>query len=345
MANRENFTQEEWNALKETPLLAGMLVIATSPQGVLGAIKELSTLYVALEQMLNHGAYFELVDALRADLAAQQRKLTILPEEHFHSVEQIRRFTLDHCRLVTQTLFQKSEENEASYYRRGMLWVCLQVAQAAREGGGFLGIKAVQVTEEEQQVLRQIAFALGIPAHQAVVNTLPETPQRDVPRTMAALFSSQEWELLRQAPVWVSAAVTAVSPSGTLGIIKELNALAMAIQKVVVRYPSNRLITALLDDMSLITHKSQPVADITDQMSAQDAAGKAIELCRQAAELVEQKTTAQEAREYKEMVFFLANQIAESSKEGGLFGIGSKQVTDQEQSLLQQISRALKIDS
>jgi hypothetical protein len=344
MANREIFTPEEWEALKETPLLAGMFMVATSPQGVLGAIKELTALYVAHEQMLNHGAYYELIDALRADQGTQQKRLTILSEEHFHSIDQVRKSTLDHCRLVTQTLFQKASEEEAGYYRRGLLWLCLQVAQAAREGGGFLGVNSVKFTEEEQQALRQIAFALGIPAHEAIIEALPETPQRAVPRTMAGLFSSQEWELLRQAPVWVSAAITAASPSGTMGIIKELNALALAIQKVVVRYPSNRLIAALLDDMSLITHQSQPVADITDQMSAQDAAGRAVDLCRQAAELVEHKASAQEAREYKEMVLFLANQIAESAKEGGVFGLGSRRITDQELNLLQQISRALRID-
>ena len=188
-----------------------------------------------------------------------------------------------------------------------------------------------------------MAFALGIPAQDAMVENMPVVPQRAVPRSMADIFSPQEWELLRQAPVWVSAALTAVSPSGALGIARELAAMAQAVQQVAARYSTNRLISALLDDMRLLTSQAQSVAEVDDQMSAEEAARHAVDLCRQTGELVDQKVSPKEAHEYKEMVWFLANQIAGGAKEGGVLGVGAKLVSEKEQAVLQEISAALKL--
>lgn len=343
MTTREQFTPEEWGAMIDLPLLAGIYVMTISPQGVLGVFREFSSFRVALLKMLSHGAYYELIDDLRQDIANKEGTASSILPESYRAEDQMRKFVMDHCRKVTQALYQKAGEDESSYYRRGVLWICLQVARAAREGGWF-GIKSVQVTEEEQQALRQIGFALGISAQEAVVNELPFVPQRAVPRSMESLFNPQEWELLREAPVWVSTAVTAVSPSGALGVARELTALAQAVQEAAARYPSNRLIAALFDDMSLLTSQSQPVAEVNEQMSAEEAAQKAVELCRKTGELVDQKVSPQEAREYKEMVVFLAQQIAEGAKEGGVFGVGSKKVSEKEQMVLREISAALHLN-
>lgn len=344
MTTREQFSSEEWAALIEVPLLAGVYTMAVSPQGLLGVFREFSSLRLALLKILSDGAYYELIDELRKDIANQDEKQAPVSTDRFQSQDQMRKYVLDHCRRATQALYQKASEEESAYYRRGVLWICLQVARAAREGGVF-GIKSIQVTEEEQQALRQIAFALGISAQEAIVENMPVVPQRAVPRSMAGIFSPQEWELLRQAPVWVSAALTAVSPSGALGIARELTAMAQAVQQVAARYSSNRLIAALLDDMSLLTSQSQPVAEVDDQMSAEEAAQRAVELCRQTGELVDQKVTPQEAHEYKEMVLFLANQIAGGAKEGGVLGVGAKLVSEKEQAVLQEISAALNVNN
>jgi hypothetical protein len=342
MTTREQFTPEEWTALIDVPLLAGVYVMAVSPQGVVGVFREFSSLRLALLKVLSNGAYYELIDELRRYITSLDEKQTPVSIDNFQSQDQMRKYVLDHCRRATQALYQKANEDESAYYRRGVLWICLQVARAAREGGVF-GIKSVQVTEEEQQALRQVAFALGFSAKEAVVENMPVAPQRAVPRSMANIFSPQEWELLRQAPIWVSAALTAVSPSSALGVARELTAMAQAVQQVAARYSSNRLIGALLDDMSLLTSQARPVVEVDDQMSAEEAAERAVELCRKTGELVDLRVTPQEAHEYKEMVIYLAHQIAEGANEGGVFGVGSRKVSEKEQAVLQEISAALKV--
>lgn len=342
MTNRNQFTAEEWAVLRDLPLMASIYIMAISPQGVLGVFKEFASLRVALVKMLAHGSYYELIDRLRQDINSDEEREQSFAPGNFQEEGQMRKYVLDQCRSATQALYQKAGEDESAYYRRGVLWVCLQVARAAREGGWF-GIKSVQVSENEQQAIRQIAFALGISAQEAVVEELPFVPQRAVPPSMAQLFDPQEWELLRQAPVWVSAALTAVSPNGALGMARELTALANAVQQAAARYPSNRLINALFDDMSLLTSQSEQVVEVGGQMTSEEAEKRAVELCRKTGELVEQKVTPQEAREYKEMVLFLAQKIAEGAMEGGILGVGAKKVSENEQRVLREISSALQV--
>ena len=43
---------------------------------------------------------------------------------------------------------------------------------------GFLGIGGSRITAEELEALRQIAFALGLPASASLVETRPEPPKK-----------------------------------------------------------------------------------------------------------------------------------------------------------------------
>ncbi len=364
MTAKNQFTPEEWRTLRETPLLASALVMLASPQGPLGVLREVAALSQAVERMLTHGAYFELIDALREDFRAQQNSGQAGPSEAapsgtapdlaqfntpaFQSFEQAQKFVLDRCREAVQTLHLKAAEDESAYYRHGLIWVCWQVARAAREEGGFLGINSVAITEAEQQAVRKIAFALGVSAQEAglegdLARALPAIPVRSAPHAMADRFSQAEWEVLRQAPVWVGAAVTAASPSGTLGTIKELNALAAATQEVMVRFANNHLIVYLMDDMSLFSSQAQPVIETPTKMTPIQAGQRAVELCRQAAEILAQKASTEEASEYKQMLAHIAEKVARSAREGGVLGIGAQPVSQAERALLQELSAVLGI--
>jgi hypothetical protein len=50
--------------------------------------------------------------------------------------------------------------------------------------------------------------------------------------------------------------------------------------------------------------------------------------------LVDQKAGPDEAREYREFVLHVADVVAHAAKEGGVLGIGGKDVTEQEQAVL-----------
>ncbi len=352
MTTKEQYTPEEWRTLKDTPLLAGGLVMLASPQGPLGVLQEVGALSAALNEMLNHGASHELIDALRDDLRQAQPAgqestgLAQLSGPAMHTLEQAQKLVLDHCREATQCLHLKAGEAEGAYYRHGVLWICWQVARSAREEGGLFGIHSVQVTDNEQQMIRKIAFALGISAQEvmqggATAASLPAAPVRATPHALAERFSAEEWNVLRQAPVWVGAAVSAASPSGAWGTIQELNALARATQEVMQRFAGNRLIADLMDDMNLLTSQAQPVIEMPSKMSAATAGQRAVELCRQAVSILDQKASLQEASEYKQMLAHIAGQVAKGAREGGLLGLGAHAVSAPEQALLQQIAAAL----
>jgi len=361
MTTKDQFSPDEWRSLLETPLLAGALVMLVSPQGPLGVIKEIHMLSSAAEVMLNHGAGHALIDALRDDLRQRQadgkvnhavdRSLDQFRSAEFHSLEQAQKLVLDRCREITQLLHLKAQDEESSYYRRGILWICWQVAGAAREEGGLFGINSVQVTENEQQAIRKIGFALGI-SNQEIIQggqagtklpggVLPGAPVRKAPHTALERFTFEEWDVLRQTPVWVGAAVSAAAPSGVWGTIQELNALAQATQETIERFGEQRLIADLIDDMSLLSSQAESAVQMPNKLTSAAARQRAVLLCRQAAGILEQKASLQEASAYKQMLVLIAQKVARGAREGGVLGIGAQQVSTAEQSLLQEISDAL----
>ena len=299
-----------------------------------------------------------MIDALREDFRQQQTNEAgksdldaSLAQMHLSSIQtldQIQKLVLDRCREAVQLLATRVSDAESGYYRRGVVWMCWQVARSAREEGGLFGINSVQVTENEQQVIRKIGFALGISAQETQPDSpasiyLPDVPARRVPHALADRFTREEWEVLRQAPVWVGVAVSAAAPSGALGTVQELNALMNATQETVMRFGSNRLIADLMDDMSLLTSQAQPAVETPTKLTALSAGKRAVELCRQAAGIVDQKASLQEASEYKQMLALIARRVAHGAQEGGVLGIGAHKVSQAEQSLLDEISHTLGI--
>jgi len=370
MTKKDQFSSDEWRTLLETPLLAGALVMLVSPQGPVGVLKEINTLSSSAEAMLGHGAAHELIDALREDLRQQQaagqvnvgvdRSLDQFRSAEFHSLEQAQKLVLDRCREVTQLLHLKALDEEGSYYRRGILWICWQVASAAREEGGLFGINSVQITENEQQAIRKIGFALGI-SNQEIMQggqagaklsggapaggqrdaVLPAVPVRKAPHAALERFTFEEWDVLRQTPVWVGAAVSAAAPSGVWGTIQELNALVQATQETIERFGEQRLISDLMDDMSLLSSQAEPAVQMPNKLTSAAARQRAVELCRKAAGILEQKASLQEASAYKQMLALIAQKVAQGAREGGVLGIGAQQVSPSEQTLLQELSDAL----
>ena len=57
--------------------------------------------------------------------------------------------------------------------------------------------------------------------------------------------------------------------------------------------------------------------------------------------LVEEKATPEEAEEYRQFVLRLADVVAHAHKEGGVLGIGGKEVSPEEQAALDRLSSTL----
>jgi hypothetical protein len=70
-------------------------------------------------------------------------------------------------------------------------------------------------------------------------------------------------------------------------------------------------------------------------------AGRVQEAVREALAILEQKATPEEAEAYRQFVMKVADTVAHAHKEGGVLGIGGKQVSDSEQAALDDLAATL----
>jgi hypothetical protein len=159
MSTKADYTKEEWEMLVKSPLMAAMAVVAASPSGPIGALKEI---FAVSKGMLEgaEGTTNPLIGALVADIKAGARPA--MPTERPQDLAQVKAQALGACREVAALLGRKAP-GEAEGFKRWLLGAAQRAAEAAKEGG-FLGIGGVQVSEAEKTALAEVAQALGVKA-------------------------------------------------------------------------------------------------------------------------------------------------------------------------------------
>lgn len=154
MANKSNFTIEEWDLFRKVAMMTGMIVMAAAPSGPLGVFKESA----AAAEMLRDGlalAKTELMRVLSEDLKTNLSIYKLGSE----APEQIRTMGLAALRELGNVLRAKASDEEAAEFKSWLKALARKVAEASREGG-FLGFGGVQVSEAEASALDQIEIAL-----------------------------------------------------------------------------------------------------------------------------------------------------------------------------------------
>jgi hypothetical protein len=160
MTTKADYTAEEWELLTRGPFMAAMAVVAASPSGPIGVIKELSAVGKALQEASQSGETNALINALVSNVKAGYRPSgTVEPGQR---PEEIKDLALKTCQEVAALLAHKAPAPEAEGFKRWLLTVAQQAAEAAKEGG-FLGIGGVRISAAEQAVLAELAGRLGIP--------------------------------------------------------------------------------------------------------------------------------------------------------------------------------------
>lgn len=362
MSNKEDYTPDEWHLIREAFSLTSLLVMIAGPSpyfgGAAGLLKETNALHHSLTRMLSHGAAYPLIDDLRRDMRNQTAMfLGDDPEDQAfrdQTPEQAQKIIVERCRQTSQILFQKADPVESAYYKKGLLWVCAQVARAANEHGGLLGSSESPITDGEREVIRQVAFAFGLPATESLVEELPAAPRRSVPAQLAKFMDSAEWQILRDAPLSISSAVLLASPNGIIGTIREVTTLVRVFNDARERYPENRLIDALVDDLGILaTVGGEAPFVVKGGLTFPEALERVVTACQQAVHLLQNKVQAsggiegslqlKESEEFKHMLVEMTRQVAESAREGGFLGIGSRRISAEEQTLIETVSRALDL--
>jgi hypothetical protein len=161
MASKADFTSEEWKTIVAAAPMVGLAVTCASPNGPWGVMKEMLSMGMAMAEMLQKGSSNPLIAALAADLKARETKPE--PPEGLKDPEQAKELALNYIRAVNDLVKRKVKGDEADEFKKWLLAVGQRVAEASNEGGIF-GFGSERVSDAEKNVLRQIAFALDLPA-------------------------------------------------------------------------------------------------------------------------------------------------------------------------------------
>ena len=163
MAGRDDFAPEEWAQIRKSPLMAALVVVAASPSGPIGVLKEMFAVGKLVAETKAKTGTNPLVDAVVADLTTREGMEQAKPTEiQGKSPDAARAVALEQPKQVAGVLERKAP-SDAAGFKHWLQEVAQRVANASKEGG-FLGFGGTSVSEQEQATLRDIATALGVAA-------------------------------------------------------------------------------------------------------------------------------------------------------------------------------------
>jgi len=173
--------------------------------------------------------------------------------------------------------------------------------------------------------------------------------------TIKDAFSDDEWFLLSAMPGMIGAAMSNAAPSGIIGTIKEMSAVMRATVHAREEHPDSELINALMSKAENWDEAKDKMADYRERAhervssssvkSREDLQAMAIQDCRAATALVNERCTESEAHAYKQWTIEIAVAVAEAAKEGSVLGFGGELVSAPELDLLHRIEATLGIQS
>jgi hypothetical protein len=144
MTGRADFTEEEWELVREGPPSAGMIVV-TAQRG--GTIRETFAMAKAYgEARRQHGAS-QLLD----EIASSKPEVD---HTRFRSYDELKQHGLQTLRDAVELLQGKATPDEVEDYRRFVLAVADRVANAHREDGQA-------VSDAERAAIDEVSAALG----------------------------------------------------------------------------------------------------------------------------------------------------------------------------------------
>lgn len=144
--------------------------------------------------------------------------------------------------------------------------------------------------------------------------------------TTKSEFNAEEWERVARAPALAGVMVALADRGGTF---RESLALGKAYAAAKRDGSGSELLQELVASPPSLDRES---AGQPDQIPEQ---------IREAVRIVEEKGTPEEAEEYRQFILRLADVVAHAHKEGGVLGIGGKEVSPEEQAALDRLSSTL----
>jgi len=161
MANKNDFTPEEWTKVLESIIAAGIAVSAADPSGR-GTLKEAAAGTPALAAAKRDPNSNKLIKAAVADFERSNDGSILAMRERFAQAEPTEcvQRSLTSLREVSAIVDIKAPD-EAAAFKTWLREISQKVAEAAVEGS-FLGFGGVRVSDAETATLRDISKALGM---------------------------------------------------------------------------------------------------------------------------------------------------------------------------------------
>lgn len=168
-------------------------------------------------------------------------------------------------------------------------------------------------------------------------------------------FTEEEWQLIVNAPAAIGMTVAYAAESGKIGTLKEIAAVQKGIKAGFSQFGCPLIKEVLADiqgDLRADIRRAgrgqatEPDRDIPEQyfaglQSYNRADG--VSVSRQVQELLAAKVPEDEAKLFKEWVIYIAEEVAQASKEGDFLGIGGTRVSPDEEAKIADLKAALQL--
>jgi hypothetical protein len=166
VANKQNFTPEEWSKIVQSVVLSGMAVTAADPSGLIGLLQESFASGSALLKAKTDPGASELIKAVVAEFETSDGRGKV--QEAIKArlagakAGDVSQRSVEALREASSILDSKAPQDSAAF-KQWLRTISSKVADAASEGG-VLGFGGQKVSDAEKATLGEIAKALGVAA-------------------------------------------------------------------------------------------------------------------------------------------------------------------------------------
>ena len=164
MANKSNFTPDEWKLLLESPMMISMAVTAAEPSGLWGMLKESFASASELAKAASDPGANPLIKAIASDFTTSEGRSTARDDLKAKlagsKAADIKTKSIESLKQVSALLDTKAP-SDAVAFKGWLRQISEHVADAAEEGG-FMGFGGVKVSDAEKATLSDISRVLGV---------------------------------------------------------------------------------------------------------------------------------------------------------------------------------------
>jgi methanogenic corrinoid protein MtbC1 len=147
-------------------------------------------------------------------------------------------------------------------------------------------------------------------------------------------FPEDEWTRIVRAPFVAGLAISLADPGGPIEAAKE----TMATIKAATNPPSReQLLTEVALDVQAMTQQHRNPLGEFKLTKGEEPGKQVLEELRSVMAIVAARATPEETAAFGQWLLATAQAAAEAAKDGGFMGFGAKQVSEGEQSMLDQV--------